>query len=159
MRSKWHDYIYRNIFRFEIATLNEDIATKRKMKSLSILLVGVITMLVSCSKKRDVLTKIYEGEFDEVGVPSGYVNGNGDTIIPIGKYYYCFSNTMENYGIVWTHDKRLIGIDRDQNELFNVFWFDNGPDELSDGLIRIVKNNKIGFADSEGKIVIEPNYD
>ncbi len=42
--------------------------------------------------------------------------------------------------------------------LFTPFFFDNGPDYISEGLFRIVKNNKIGFADREGNVVIPPNF-
>jgi hypothetical protein len=37
--------------------------------------------------------------------------------------------------------------------------FDNGPDYASDGLFRITKNNKIGYADEvTGKVVIKPQF-
>lgn len=50
--------------------------------------------------------------------------------------------------------------DRKGNFLFHPFWFDNGPDYFSEGLMRIVgENNKVGFADTEGNIVIAPQYD
>jgi len=34
-----------------------------------------------------------------------------------------------------------------------------GADEFSDGLVRTVINQKYGFADRHGKIVIAPKYD
>ena len=37
--------------------------------------------------------------------------------------------------------------------------FDNGPDEFQDGLVRFLKNQKYGFADQSGKVVIAPRYD
>ena len=37
--------------------------------------------------------------------------------------------------------------------------FDNGPDQFHEGLVRFVKNQKYGFADRNGKIVIPPRYD
>ena len=41
-----------------------------------------------------------------------------------------------------------------------VFRFDNGPDYTSDGLFRILVENKIGYADSAtGKIVINPQFE
>lgn len=50
--------------------------------------------------------------------------------------------------------------DRKGNFLFHPFWFDNGPDYFSEGLMRFVgDNNKVGFANKEGKIIIEPKYD
>ena len=43
--------------------------------------------------------------------------------------------------------------------LFAPFFFDNGPDFFSEGMMRFVKNKKIGFADRNGSIVIEAKYD
>jgi hypothetical protein len=37
--------------------------------------------------------------------------------------------------------------------------YDNGPQEFHDGLVMFVKNNKYGFADRSGKVVIPPIYD
>ncbi len=105
------------------------------------------------------LFKIFEGKWDEPGVKSGYVTINGDTAIPLGKYYYCFTDTMQNFAIVWKYDGRIIGINSADKELFEVFKFDNGPDYVSDGMFRIIKDGKIGFANSEGEIKIQPQFD
>lgn len=45
---------------------------------------------------------------------------------------------------------------KNNEKLFKVYIFDNGPDRISDGLFRIIddKSGLIGFADLEGKIVI-----
>ena len=44
--------------------------------------------------------------------------------------------------------------------LYAVFVYDNGPDYAADGLIRVVKNSKIGYADAKTyEIVIEPQFD
>jgi hypothetical protein len=37
--------------------------------------------------------------------------------------------------------------------------FDNGPDEFHEGLVRFIENQKYGFADPKGKIVVPPQYD
>jgi hypothetical protein len=37
--------------------------------------------------------------------------------------------------------------------------FDNWADDFSDGLVRTVVNDKYGFANTQGKIVIKPAYD
>ena len=55
--------------------------------------------------------------------------------------------------------KGIVGIDRNENILFKVYIFDNGPDYPSDGLFRIVKNGKIGYANLKGQTVITPKYD
>jgi hypothetical protein len=106
----------------------------------------------------DTLFLIYKGEWYELGVPSGYVNQKGDTIIPIGKYQYCIFDTVTTYAIVG--DKSgFYAIDQKENRLYEVYWFDNGPDYVKDGLFRIKRNDKIGYANTKGEIVIEPQYD
>ncbi len=43
---------------------------------------------------------------------------------------------------------------------YDVFMFDNGPDESSEGFYRIKQNGKIGFADiTTGKVVIPAIYE
>lgn len=44
-------------------------------------------------------------------------------------------------------------------KIANIFFFDNGPDYYSEGLRRIVEDNKIGFIDKKNRIVIEPQFD
>lgn len=127
------------------------------------LLLGfIITLLISgCNSKKDTyLVKFYDGEFDELGVPSGYLNSKGDTIIPIEKYYYCYTDTIRDFGMVIEKGSgKILGIDQNGTNLFEVFRYDNGPDYVKSGLFRIIKNGKIGYANPKGKIIIEPNFD
>ena len=102
-----------------------------------------------------ILRRIMDPSKDEYA----YVNAEGDTVIPFGKYPFCFTEKFDKLAIVATRDDGIIGIDRNENILFNVFVFDNGPDYLSNGLFRIVKDGKIGYADRNGKVVIEPQFD
>jgi hypothetical protein len=63
--------------------------------------------------------------------------------------------TMEQTG-----DGEWVIMDSQKTALYEVFIFDNGPDYASDGLIRVVKNGKIGYADADTyAIVIEPQFD
>ena len=127
------------------------------------LIFGIIfTILISaCSSKKDnYLIKFYEGEFDEIGVPSGYLNSKGDTIIPFGKYYYCYTDTIGDFGMVIENKTgKILGIDQNGTELFQVFKYDNGPDYVKNGLFRIISNGKIGYANPLGKVIIEPNFE
>jgi hypothetical protein len=51
-------------------------------------------------------------------------------------------------------------MDAQKTALYEVFLYDNGPDYPSEGLIRVVKNGKIGYADADTyAIVIEPQFD
>ena len=58
-----------------------------------------------------------------------------------------------------TNGKWVI-MDSKKTTLYDVFPYDNGPDNPSEGLIRVVKNGKIGYADAKTyAIVITPQYD
>lgn len=57
-------------------------------------------------------------------------------------------------------DQKWVVVDEQKTVLYDVYLYDNGPDAPVDGLYRIVKNGKIGYADaSTNAIVIEPQYD
>ena len=93
------------------------------------------------------------------GYTSGYVNQNGDTIIPLDKYARCFTETAKYYAIVYDKKQGLIGIDLNEKKLFNAVWNGEGSEiKESEGMILIVENGKYGFANSKGKIIIEPKY-
>ncbi|VAV86045.1 hypothetical protein MNBD_BACTEROID02-1290 [hydrothermal vent metagenome] len=120
---------------------------------------SILLIYSSCNEsKSNYLIKIIVGEFDEHGTPSGYINKEGDTIIPIGKYFYCYTDTIRDFGMVIKKGGPIIGIDKNDNELFEVYNFDNGPDYIKGGLFRIIKNDLIGYANINGEIIIEPAY-
>ena len=97
---------------------------------------------------------------DTITDESGYKNQNGDIAIPFGKYERCFTDTFKTYAIVVKPNGGFIAIDRQEKVLYGIFSFDNGPDYTSEGLFRILENNKIGYADSiTGKVVIKPQFD
>lgn len=51
-------------------------------------------------------------------------------------------------------------LDSKKTVLYDVFIYDNGPEYPSEGLIRVLKNGKIGYADATTYvIVIEPQFD
>lgn len=56
----------------------------------------------------------------------------------------------KKYYILDTLNKEIIG---------EPYWYDNGPDYFEEGLCRFKKNNKVGFLNKKGEIVIEPKYD
>ena len=121
----------------------------------------ILTFLISAcsSHKGDYLVKFYEGALDEIGVPSGYLNSEGDTIVPMGKYYYCYTDTIRDFGVVMEHETgKILGIDQNANELFEVLRYDNGPDYVQSGLFRIVDNGMIGYANIQGEVIIEPRF-
>lgn len=128
------------------------------------LLLGILILflIASCNtkQKNDYLVKFHIGEIDEIGSPTGYLNSRGDTIIPIEKYFYGYADTIRNFGMVMENGTgKILGIDKNANELFEVFRYDNGPDNTESGLFRIIKDGKIGYANSQGKVIIEPKFD
>lgn len=123
-------------------------------------------MLFSCSTKTQeinnsetYLIRVSEEPY-EFGASFTYININGDTIVPLGKYTFGYADTITNYGIVMRENGELIAINPAGKELYRVFNYDNGPDYPSEGLFRIVQDGKIGYADeATGKIVIAPKYE
>lgn len=101
----------------------------------------VMFLTSACSSKDDnYLVKFHETEFDEIEAPSGYLNSIGDTIIPIGKHDYCYTDTIRSLGMVIEREtEKMLGIDQNTTELFEVFNYDNGPDYVESGLFRIKK--------------------
>jgi len=132
-------------------------------KLTTILIITIITFLLSCNRKNDYLLLFCNDNLqNEDGIEytaesCGYMTKNGDITIPAGKYV-CFTDTFRRYAVVYDYEN-FIAIDREENIIFQVFPYDNGPDYPSEGLFRIVKNEKIGFArESDGKIVIHPIF-
>jgi len=126
------------------------------------LIPALAIFFVSCNihtSSNDYLLKTVKGGHDEIGCECGYKNIKGEMVIDFGKYFYCVTDTFRTMAVVYTKQGRIIAIDKDEKELFEVFIFDNGPDPLQEGLFRIKKNGKIGYADATGKIVISPIYD
>lgn len=94
---------------------------------------------------------------------AGFLNSKGDTVIPFGKYDFSWTMEFVTYAFVSiiTDSSALgtpIAINRKGERIFDMYVFDNGPDDLVEGLMRIKQNGKIGFADSTGRIVIRPKY-
>ena len=67
------------------------------------------------------------------------------------------ATTLEKYQLA---DGKWVIRDSNKKVLYDIFPYDNGPDYTSDGLFRIVKDGKIGYADEHSyAIVIPPQFD
>lgn len=96
---------------------------------------------------------------DSISGAQGYKNEAGKLVIPQGKYPHCFTDTFRNYAVVLDSGKGYVAIDRQEHAMYSIFIFDNGPDYPSEGVFRIVRDGKIGYADSAtGKIAIKPIF-
>jgi hypothetical protein len=130
------------------------------MQSIKLLLVLSI-LFPSCQGKQKgdgFWVKVTCDMPDEVGVPCGYINAKGDTVIAIGKYAYCYTDTFRTMAIVLKKSGEWVAIDKNEQELFEVFGYDNGPDYPSDGVFRIIRHGLIGYANTDGQIIIEPQF-
>ena len=94
-----------------------------------------------------------------LGYTSGYINKQGDTVVPLDKYARCYTDTVRDYAIVFSKEIGLIGIDISENKLFNAVWsLESVPMKESEGYILITNNGKYGYANNKGKVIIEPIY-
>lgn len=124
----------------------------------TVLLFVSLTSLGQVSKDNNYLLVFY----DKLNEEYGYKNLNGDTVIALGKYSVCLTDTFRTFAIVAVAKPNwgFVAIDRQENILYKIFLYDSGPDYPSDGLFRILVDNKIGYADSAtGLIVIKPQFD
>lgn len=109
---------------------------------------------------KDTLFCTSGGSF-EYGEPYGYTNQAGDTVIPIGTFDNCFSDLFTTFAYVSDErfgDKGIVAVNRNKELIFEAYIYDNGPDYINEGLFRIKRNGKIGYADLSGKVVIPAEY-
>lgn len=121
---------------------------------------SVLTIPIFFKKNSSLIAYTTESHL-ETGVPVCYLNEQGDTIVPYGKYKFCQTDTIRNIGLVYENKQnaRIVCIDNQGKELFYVFKYDNGPDYVREGLFRIMdKDGLIGFADTLGNVVIKPQF-
>jgi len=133
----------------------------KKRLTMRLLIIYIISLLLISNVFGQTNTKLdyLVMAVDTINDEYGYRNLDGKMIIPYGKYGICYTDKFQNYAIVSKKGRGIIAIDRNENELYKVFIIDNGPDYTSEGLFRIIIDNKIGYADSiSGKISIEPKF-
>lgn len=121
------------------------------MKAVLIIISLILLVCFKATKDFLILKTNKKGEY-------GYVNSKGAVVIPFGKYLMCFTDTFKSFAIVEKPKSGFVVIDRNENVKYNIFPFDNGPDYIEDGLFRIIKNGKIGYAGSDFSIKIKPQY-
>ncbi len=141
-------------------------------------IIPVILILISCNSKpengkietiksysnitddKDTMISVSEGLF-EYGTSCGYKNKLGDTVIQMGTFEMCFTDTFSTFAFVVDkklYGDRMVAINRDKKIIFDAYLFDNGSDYISEGLFRIKRNGKIGYASEIGEVIIEAKY-
>jgi hypothetical protein len=87
----------------------------------------------------------------------GYKNKTGRIII---EAKFQVANPFNRYGIATVVDDHgWVYINRNGEYLLRPYVIDNGPDYISEGLIRFVVNRKIGFMNEYGVQVIPATFD
>ncbi|PWJ43101.1 WG repeat-containing protein [Sediminitomix flava] len=110
------------------------------------------------------LIAITNEDYLRYGVSVAYISIEGDTIIPFGKYAYFGTDTLKHFAYVMEHPNdstygRQVIIDKDENTLFDIVTYDIGPDYFNEGLTRVSRNGKMGFANIYGQLVIPCQFD
>jgi hypothetical protein len=118
-----------------------------------LLIIGGLTSCIS-KLKDDYWIRVCDIEGDSCG----YKNKSGQWMIPLGKNMTLYTDTFRNSAIVSNKSQGMIGIDKNCKKLYSVHFFDNGPDQTSEGVFRIIIDNKYGFANMD-RIVIHPKFD
>lgn len=106
------------------------------------------------SKKDEYWIRVVDSTTDQYG----YEDRSGKMAIPFGKYSIIYTELFKTHAIVFKEGEGFVAIDRSEKILYHIFPFDNGPDEPSEGLYRIIENGKIGYANMKGEIVIAPQF-
>lgn len=117
---------------------------------------------IKTTEHQEVLVPFSSDSVIEVGSSIGFKTLAGEVKIPIGKYAYFFTDTLKTYAMVLEkvgEKANVRAIDSEGKVVFDVYLFDNGPDYLSDGLFRVKRNGKVGYANSLGELVIACKYE
>lgn len=127
-------------------------------KRLFIVSIIIFAATISFAQEKDVLTYQYDPIADK-GI--GFVNSKGEIVIPADRFGHVYESRLDKITFVLFKEepKGIYAINRKGEPLFEVFCIDNGPDYVKEGVFRIIKDGKIGFADMNGQVVIEPQFD
>ncbi len=109
------------------------------------------------SKSGNTISSKYQA-FDDWGIEPQ--PGFNDGWLFVSKSGAANKTKASSLTMTQTTNGKWVIVDSKKTTLYDVFPYDNGPDNPSEGLIRVVKNGKIGYADAKTyAIVITPQYD
>lgn len=127
----------------------------------------LLTILISSNNFGQTKFKVKEVETKNWKTIFYLINEKGETIrkLDTAKYFHSFSDDEYSYFAVFMmkEESGWCAIDSNEKILFKVYntsFGEPSPDEIVDNKIRIVdENNKIGFADYKGNIIIHPQFE
>lgn len=131
-------------------------------------LLNPLIFLISLNSFGQTKFKIKEVETKNYKSIYYFLNEKGETIKELDTSKYIISFNTDNkykYFAVFAikGESGWCAIDANEKILFKIYNTsigDPSPDEIVDNKIRIVgENNKVGFADFKGNIIIEPQFE
>ena len=123
---------------------------QKKAFSSVIITLGVLISYTIVSGQDDSLSPV------KVDAKYGYADQTGKIIIPPTYLVALPFNTGGIAAVV--DDSGWVYINSSGLKLLRPFIVDNGPDYFVDGLARFVKDNKIGFCDQKGRVIISAQF-
>lgn len=118
----------------------------------------IFSATISFAQEEEVL--IYQSDpVTDKGI--GFVNSKGEIVIPADRFTFVYESRLDKITFVLFKEgpKGIYAINRKAEPLFEVFCCDNGPDYVKEGLFRIIENDKMGFANMNGEVIIKPQFD
>jgi len=89
-----------------------------------------------------------------------FIDAKGKVRIPYGKYEYILTDTLMHFAFVYNQEIGVVAINKQEEVLFKPLIVDNfQPDEPRNGLFRIIEDEKIGFANMNGEIIIPAHFE
>ncbi|MCB9018064.1 MAG: WG repeat-containing protein [Prevotellaceae bacterium] len=89
----------------------------------------------------------------------GYKNKKGDVRVVSGRYVCAYPVLKRPVLLQSAGDESLwFMVDLGGRELCQIYVVDGSPDRYGKGLIRIVKDGMVGFADKKGRLVVPLKY-
>ncbi|MDP1723790.1 MAG: WG repeat-containing protein [Alphaproteobacteria bacterium] len=89
----------------------------------------------------------------------GYKDKSDKIIIPAQFHQACHFNKYGIANVCYERTRNCYKINTSGKNIAKSFEINNGPDYEVDNMSRIVKNNKVGYIDNTGKIIIPPQFD
>lgn len=89
----------------------------------------------------------------------GYLNKEGDTIVQAGKYNNLPERIKKTVIVQYTDElTKWIMINDNGLEMYQIYAFGEEPDSFNEGLMRIIRHDKVGFINRKGQVIIPPGY-
>ena len=137
--------------------INNVFFLRKNWRNLFIFSFFILFPVLSLSAQKNKLTRFCQETLNET--VCGYLNKEGDTIVQAGKYNNLPERIKKTVIVQHTDDPdKWVMIDNNALEMYQIYAFGGDPDSFNEGLLRFIQNDKIGFINQKGQIIITPEY-